>query len=600
MSAEVWYRKWRPQTFAEVVGQPHVTRTLARAVQLNRIAHAYLFCGPRGTGKTSTARILAKAVNCVANIDGQPCGTCESCQAVREGRALDLIEMDAASNRGIDEIRHLREKVGYSPNSSQYKVYLIDEVHELTAFAFDALLKTLEEPPPHVIFVLATTEAHRVPETILSRCQRFDFVRARLDDAVALLRMIGEAEGVQAEGEALEFIARRATGSLRDSVNLFEQAVAAQGRVLTAELVRTAGGLAGDQRAEALVGLLIERRLADALDLVAQARDDGRDLRQLTREAVQQLRSLLLARAGADTSLGLGDEALAALRSQAGASTTRELLRLAKTLAIIDFRADPQSPLPLELAIVECIEEPSPVASSVGTETAGVAAASSGVGVKTEVTAARTAAPAVPPVRPVTATSSGADRIRSMRPSVLPPASPATRPPAPHANGEAPGRPIAPAPPPPTALLSVDSSPSFAATPFVLSDGGLTVGPTNGTPDLMLSEAQSRFRELYERCKALDAKTGRLLNSGGCDIVDVGGGAIVVGFQHDTMVRLATSPAYEPHLRQSVKDVFGPSFEAKVRFVADVPNRLQLLEPDRPSHLLDEALKLGAKPVSKA
>src|SRR5579859_6073824 len=207
MAAEVWYRKWRPQTFADVSGQDHVTRTLARAVELGRVSHAYLFCGPRGTGKTSTARILAKAVNCASPEAGQPCTRCESCQAVAAGRALDLVEMDAASNRGIDEIRELRERVGYSTTGSRYKIYLIDEVHELTQFAFDALLKTLEEPPPHVVFVLATTEAHRVPETILSRCQRFDFVRVRLADVITRLRQIGDAESVEAEDEALEFIA---------------------------------------------------------------------------------------------------------------------------------------------------------------------------------------------------------------------------------------------------------------------------------------------------------------------------------------------------------------------------------------------------------
>src|SRR5579885_2206991 len=219
MAGEVWYRKWRPQTFADVAGQEHVTRTLARAVELGRVSHAYLFCGPRGTGKTSTARILAKAVNCEAPEAGQPCTRCESCQAVASGRALDLVEMDAASNRGIDEIRELRDRVGYSTNGSRYKIYLIDEVHELTQFAFDALLKTLEEPPPHVIFVLATTEAYRVPETILSRCQRFDFNHIRLADIVARLRQICAAEGVQASDEALQAIARRAGGALRDAVN---------------------------------------------------------------------------------------------------------------------------------------------------------------------------------------------------------------------------------------------------------------------------------------------------------------------------------------------------------------------------------------------
>src|SRR3712207_5833551 len=193
----VWYRKWRPQTFAEITGQEHVTRTLRNAVAAKRIAHAYLLCGPRGTGKTTTARVLAKAVNCSNPSDGEPCDRCESCVAVREGRALDLVEMDAASNRGIDDIRDLRDRVGYAASGGRYKVYLIDEVHELTQQAFDALLKTLEEPPAHVIFVLATTDAHRVPATIVSRCQRFDLTRARLADVTTRLRQIAAAEALQ-------------------------------------------------------------------------------------------------------------------------------------------------------------------------------------------------------------------------------------------------------------------------------------------------------------------------------------------------------------------------------------------------------------------
>src|SRR6266567_7396917 len=229
MSTEVWYRKWRPQCFGDVAGQEHITRTLANAVASGRLAHAYLFCGPRGTGKTSTARILAKAANCQHNEAGEPCDRCSNCRDLAEGRALDLVEMDAASNRGIDEIRSLRDKVGYSPTSSAYKIYLIDEVHELTAHAFDALLKTLEEPPPHVIFVLATTEAERVPATIVSRCQRYDFRRIRLPDVVGRLEQVCAGEGVNLPDGAAAMIARRATGSLRDAINLLEQVVAAYG-----------------------------------------------------------------------------------------------------------------------------------------------------------------------------------------------------------------------------------------------------------------------------------------------------------------------------------------------------------------------------------
>ena len=193
---EVLYRKWRPQTLADVVGQDHVTHTLLNALKMGRVAHAYLFCGPRGTGKTSTGRILAKAVNCTDGGDGEPCNQCTLCKEITEGHAMDVMEIDAASNRGIDEIRELRERVRFSPSTAKYKVYIIDEVHMLTEPAANALLKTLEEPPPHVLFVLATTEAHKVPLTILSRCQRFDFRRIPLDATVARLARIAEGESI--------------------------------------------------------------------------------------------------------------------------------------------------------------------------------------------------------------------------------------------------------------------------------------------------------------------------------------------------------------------------------------------------------------------
>ena len=196
MSSQVFYRKWRPQTLNDVVGQEPVTRTLLNALASGRVSHAYLFCGPRGTGKTSTGRILAKAVNCLENGHGEPCNECHICQAVTEGHSLDVIEVDAASNTGVDDIRSLREKVNFSPGEARYKVYIIDEVHMLSNNASNALLKTLEEPPPHVIFILATTESHKVLPTLLSRCQRFDFRRISLADVVTKLERICEKEGI--------------------------------------------------------------------------------------------------------------------------------------------------------------------------------------------------------------------------------------------------------------------------------------------------------------------------------------------------------------------------------------------------------------------
>src|SRR3990170_5640742 len=250
MSTEVLYRKWRPRAFAEVAGQEPVVRTLTNAVASGKVAHAYLLSGPRGTGKTTTGRLLAKAVNCLQPQAGEPCNACERCQAFLEARALDLIELDAASNRGIDEIRSLREKANFAPSgcANAYKVYLVDEVHMLTEPAFNALLKTLEEPPAHVVFVLATTESHKVPATVVSRCQRFDFRRIPLSALVARLAYIAGQEQFTCPPEALDLIARSATGSFRDAINLLEQLVDSYGKELSVEQVRDGLGLVVDAR----------------------------------------------------------------------------------------------------------------------------------------------------------------------------------------------------------------------------------------------------------------------------------------------------------------------------------------------------------------
>ncbi|MCJ7522307.1 MAG: DNA polymerase III subunit gamma/tau, partial [Dehalococcoidia bacterium] len=259
MTSQVLYRKWRPRSLAELVGQAPVTQTLSNALKTGRVAHAYLFCGPRGTGKTSTGRIMAKAVNCLSEENTKPCNACAMCQTINEGRALDLVEIDGASNRGIDEIRDLREKINFAPNSAKYKVYIIDEVHMLTEPAFNALLKTLEEPPPHAIFILATTEIHKVPLTILSRCQRFDFRRLGKQDMVNKLMEICEQEGVHVEQQALELIAKAATGSLRDAENLLEQIILNYGSDFSLDQVSEKLGLTNDSRIHELAAHALKK-----------------------------------------------------------------------------------------------------------------------------------------------------------------------------------------------------------------------------------------------------------------------------------------------------------------------------------------------------
>ncbi|HBJ32734.1 MAG TPA: DNA polymerase III subunit gamma/tau [Dehalococcoidia bacterium] len=361
MTNQVLYRKWRPQKLADVVGQESVTQTLQRAVATDRISHAYLLCGPRGTGKTSTARILAKAVNCKSPIDGEPDNECHACVSISEGRALDLIEIDAASNRGIDDIRSLSDKINFAPNEFRYKVYIIDEVHMLTEQAFNALLKTLEEPPDHAIFILATTEAHKVPLTIISRCQRYDFRRIPLSAMSQKLAELCGAEGVEATEEALEILARSATGSLRDAENLLEQAVVSYGSPLQGDQIRDMLGLGGDAEALMLARHVVAKTVGEGLSTITEVSNSGADLRQLQRSVTEFLRSVMLIKSGSTDELGYSEEVTTQLRAAASGSELSHLLRAIKAFSSADMRHDSSSPLPLELALVESSLAPEPV-----------------------------------------------------------------------------------------------------------------------------------------------------------------------------------------------------------------------------------------------
>ncbi len=355
MASQVFYRKWRPQTLAEVVGQEHVTQTLCNALSSGRVSHAYLFCGPRGTGKTSTGRILAKAVNCLTNGNGEPCNTCSMCQAVTGGEALDVIEIDAASNTGVDDIRSLREKVNYAPNQARYKVYIIDEVHMLSTSASNALLKTLEEPPSHVIFILATTEVHKVLPTILSRCQRFDFRRVSQADVVSKLTDICSAEGIQIEPEGLQLIAKSATGSLRDAENLLEQLTAYYGSKIELHQVQTILGITGDWRAKELAKHIVNNDISAAMTTINSVNSDGLDLRQFNRELVEYLRGLLLIKTGSDETADFAAEDLAELKELADKVSLPQILKIVKLFGQVELGLHNYSTLPLELALVDCV-----------------------------------------------------------------------------------------------------------------------------------------------------------------------------------------------------------------------------------------------------
>ena len=363
MTNLVLYRKYRPKTFGEIVNQEHIVKTLINALKLGKVAHAYLFTGVRGTGKTTIARLLAKAVNCLETKNSEPCNKCQACQDINEGKSMDLIEIDAASNRGIDEIRELRDGIKFSPNSLKYKVFIIDEVHMLTTPAFNALLKTLEEPPAHAIFILATTEIHKVPQTIISRCQKFDFHKLTIEKIAERLNWIAQQEKIDVEKPALELIAINADGSVRDGESLLGQIMSMEDKKITLEEVQTILGITDIKAVQDLVGFITEKKSGEAIKHINQIANQGHDLIQFTKSLIGYLRKMMILKV--DSSLAKLITAELTKEQIQGIIQQGEKLHSADLIKIIylfiqagnEIKSADFPQLPLELAIVECCGE---------------------------------------------------------------------------------------------------------------------------------------------------------------------------------------------------------------------------------------------------
>ncbi len=477
MAVQALYRKWRPRTFDQVVGQEHVVRTLRNALTSGRIHHAYLFAGPRGTGKTTTARLLAKAVNCLAPEDQRPCNECAICQAVNERRLLDLIEIDAASNTGVDDVRELRERIGFRPNEARYKVYVIDEVHMLSNAAFNALLKTLEEPPPHAIFVLATTEPHKIPATVLSRCQRFDFRRIPVSSIVARLEWLTEQEHIQVDQEALTLVARQATGSMRDAESLLDQLASYDDDTITVAEVRSALGTGASETVIQVADALVEGNAAQGLSAINTAVDEGADPRQFARQMVEHLRALLLLRLESGiVPAHVSEDMRPQLEKQAAAFSPQALARAVRLFnqAAAEAKGGWQPQLPLEMAFIE---------ASLSLE-------------------------------PGVATSP--KQSASVNSRTPPPARHSTSSPA--KSRPAPARSAPPSPSQPSKTVR-EPAPSYS--------GSLAPGDGSLTPETL----QNRWSELLNALRPRNLSLEALMHS--CEPVAVEGDVVVLGFTHD-------------------------------------------------------------------
>ena len=575
MASQALYRRYRSQTFGELVGQEHIVQTLRNAIAEGRIAHAYLFTGPRGVGKTTVARLLAKAVNCTAPGEQRPCGECESCRAIADGRAVDVIEMDAASHTSVEDAREIIERVQFRPTSGAYKVYIIDEVHMLSTAAFNALLKTLEEPPGHALFILATTENHKVPATILSRCQRFTFSRHTVGATAAHLHAVAAEENVALEAGVAEAIARAATGSMRDALSVLDQLMAYGSGTITLAQVRGLLGASEAQEVTALTDALIAADLSSALRALNGVAEQGADLRQFTRDVVERLRALMLMKAGGDPALlDTTEDDLAQLRRQTAAADLGALLSWVKLFSGLDqqLRTSSYGQLPLELAVVESLAAPAPAARVAPQPRAAMLAP--------QPSASRPSAPApqapapqpvaqAPAPRPVSAPAPQREAEPPVETYSAPPAAEPAPPPMPEPpidayefdgppdTGYQP-RPATPAPPAP------------ASNHSPVPDMG-AIASDNAAAEL-LDRIETHWEEILQGIKARDRTLFVLLtSSGGVRPIDIKDDVIVFEVKNDWQVKRIEEQKARRVIELVLSKFIGANY--RISCVAEAQNR---------------------------